>query len=82
MCSSDLAKRLDDARAEQRKAEGKLANAGFVERAPAEVVAEERERAERFGRDAADLEAQLARRHPPTRFVDPDPGHCYELSPR
>lgn len=30
----------------------------------------------------ADLEAQLARRHPPTRFVDPDPGHCYELSPR
>ena len=55
-----LAKRLDDARAEQRKAEGKLANAGFVERAPAEVVAEERERAERFGRDAVELEAQLA----------------------
>ena len=55
-----LAKRLDDARAEQRKAEGKLANAGFVERAPEEVVAEERERAERFARDAAELEAQLA----------------------
>jgi hypothetical protein len=30
----------------------------------------------------ADLGAQLARRHPPTRFVDPDPGHCYELAPR
>ena len=26
------------------------------------------------------LEAQLARRHPPTRFIAPDPGHCYQLS--
>ena len=55
-----LAKRLDEARAEVRKAEGKLGNAKFVERAPVEVVAEERERVERFTRDASDLEAQLA----------------------
>ena len=57
---SRLERRLAEARDEQKKAEGKLGNAKFVERAPAEVVAEERERAERFGRDAAELEAQLA----------------------
>ncbi len=55
-----LARRLDEARGEVAKAEGKLGNAKFVERAPAEVVAEERERAERFARDADELEAQLA----------------------
>ena len=55
-----LAKRRDEALAEQAKAQGKLANASFVERAPAEVVAEERERAERFAREAAELDAQLA----------------------
>jgi valyl-tRNA synthetase len=55
-----LARRLEEARAERAKADGKLANASFVERAPAEVVAEERERSERFGREAAELEAQLA----------------------
>ncbi|MFM9125020.1 MAG: valine--tRNA ligase [Actinomycetota bacterium] len=57
---SRLERRLAEARAEERKAAGKLGNAKFVERAPAEVVAEERERVERFGRDAAELEAQLA----------------------
>ena len=31
--------------------------------------------------DLQQLEAQLARRHPPTTFIDPDPGHCYELNP-
>jgi hypothetical protein len=25
-------------------------------------------------------QAQLAGRHPHTRFIDPDPGHCYQLS--
>ena len=54
-----LAKRLEEARAEAKKAESKLGNAKFVERAPEEVVAEERERVERFTRDAAELEAQL-----------------------
>ena len=38
------------------KAEAKLANAGFVERAPADVVAEERERATRLGREVEGLE--------------------------
>ena len=31
--------------------------------------------------DQSKLEAQLALRHPPTTFIDPDPGHCYELNP-
>ena len=28
----------------------------------------------------AEVEAQLSGRHPSTRFIDPDPGHCYQLS--
>ncbi len=55
-----LAKRRDEALAEVKKTEGKLANAKFVDRAPPEIVAEERDRAARFARDAAELEAQLA----------------------
>jgi valyl-tRNA synthetase len=55
-----LERRLAEARAEQRKAAGKLANAAFVDRAPAAVVVEERERAERFGREADGLESKLA----------------------
>jgi valyl-tRNA synthetase len=55
-----LERRLAEARAEQRKAAGKLANAAFVDRAPAAVVIEERERAERFGREADGLESKLA----------------------
>ncbi|WP_090202559.1 valine--tRNA ligase [Ectothiorhodospira magna] len=39
--------------------EGKLANAGFVERAPAEVVAKERERVAEMGTTLRELEAQL-----------------------
>jgi valyl-tRNA synthetase len=54
-----LEKRLDAARAELEKAERKLANERFVGRAPQAVVAEERERADRFRRELADLEAQL-----------------------
>ena len=42
------------------KVQAKLANAGFVDRAPAAVVAEERERAERLGREVEALEARLA----------------------
>lgn len=29
---------------------------------------------------SADVEAQLSGRHPSTHFIDPDPGHCYQLS--
>lgn len=55
-----LEKRLADAEAEQRKAEGKLGNERFVAKAPAEVVAEERERAARFGAEVGELREQLA----------------------
>jgi valyl-tRNA synthetase len=55
-----LRRRLADAEGELRKAEGKLANPRFVERAPNEVVAEERERVARFGREADELREQLA----------------------
>jgi valyl-tRNA synthetase len=46
---------------ELRKAQGKLGNASFVQNAPPEVVAQERERVAAFERDLANLEAQLAR---------------------
>ena len=54
-----LRKRLADAEAERAKAEQKLANPRFVERAPADVVQEERDRAARFGREADELRVQL-----------------------
>jgi valyl-tRNA synthetase len=43
-------------RHEIERAEGKLANAGFVEKAPAELVQQEREKLERFQRELAELE--------------------------
>ncbi|MEN9315435.1 MAG: valyl-tRNA synthase ValS [Pseudomonadota bacterium] len=46
---------------EVRKAEGKLGNASFVERAPAAVVAQERERLEAFASTRQRLQEQLAR---------------------
>ena len=55
-----LERRVAEARGELAKAQAKLANAGFVDRAPAAVVAEERERAERLGREVEGLEARLA----------------------
>jgi valyl-tRNA synthetase len=55
-----LRKRLADAEAERDKAEKKLANPRFVERAPDAVVSEERDRVARFGREADELRVQLA----------------------
>ena len=55
-----LERRLADARGDLAKAQAKLANAGFVDRAPAVVVAEERERAARLQREVEALEARLA----------------------
>ena len=55
-----LERRVAEARGELSKAQAKLANAGFVDRAPAAVVAEERERAERLDREVGGLEARLA----------------------
>jgi valyl-tRNA synthetase len=46
---------------EIRKAEGKLGNAGFVERAPASVVAQEKERLAGFGATLAKLREQYDR---------------------
>jgi valyl-tRNA synthetase len=46
---------------EIRKAEGKLANASFVERAPAAVVAQEKERLAGFGATLAKVREQLNR---------------------
>jgi len=51
--SGDTANRLGVNRSQ------KLANARFVERAPADVVQEERDRAARFGREAGELRVQL-----------------------
>jgi valyl-tRNA synthetase len=46
---------------EIRKAEGKLGNASFVERAPAAVVAQEKERLAGFGATLAKMREQLGR---------------------
>ncbi|WP_142809028.1 valine--tRNA ligase [Tepidiphilus olei] len=56
-----LAKEIARLQAEIAKAKKKLENPSFVERAPAEVVAQERERIERFSATLAQLEPQLAR---------------------
>jgi len=56
-----ISKEIARIRGEIGKAEGKLGNASFVERAPAAVVAQERERVAAFGATLARLEEQLAR---------------------
>ena len=50
-----LEARREELRAEVRRAEGKLGNEKFVDRAPAEVVAEEREKLERYRVELAEL---------------------------
>ncbi|MCW2950639.1 MAG: valS [Thermoleophilia bacterium] len=51
---------LKTARSEAKRAEGKLANTKFTDRAPTELVQEERDKVERFTREAVQLELVLA----------------------
>ena len=59
-----LAKEIARLEGEIRKAEGKLGNASFVERAPPAVVAQERERLANFGATLAKVREQFARLTP------------------
>ncbi|MDE2211555.1 MAG: valine--tRNA ligase [Betaproteobacteria bacterium] len=56
-----LEKQIARTREEETKCRAKLENAGFVERAPAAVVSQERERLARYSQTLSDLEGQLSR---------------------
>ena len=55
-----IRKKLEKLRLEITKANAKLGNASFVDHAPPQVVATERERVAQFEAAAANLERQLA----------------------
>jgi valyl-tRNA synthetase len=55
-----LRERLSAAEADLQRAEGKLANPGFRDKAPEDVVLAEKHKVERFEREAASLREQLA----------------------
>ena len=56
-----LAREVEKLQGEARKLEGKLANAAFLARAPAEIVEEQRERLAETEATSARLRAALAR---------------------
>jgi valyl-tRNA synthetase len=51
-----IAERAESLRGEIERARGKLANPGFVEKAPEELVQQERDKLARFERELAELE--------------------------
>jgi valyl-tRNA synthetase len=51
-----ITRHIDDLRAEIERAQSKLANRGFVDNAPDDVVQQEREKLERYERELAELE--------------------------
>jgi len=55
-----LRTRLEQTESDRQRAEGKLANPGFRDKAPEEVVRAEREKAERYEREADSIREQLA----------------------
>lgn len=55
-----LSKEIEKTRIEVKKCEGKLANPSFADRAPAEVVAQEKQRLEDWKSKLAQLEEMLA----------------------
>jgi valyl-tRNA synthetase len=58
---SRLEKQAGKVEADLSKAEAKLANPRFVDNAPAEIVAKERERETAFRRELAQIREQLGR---------------------
>ena len=58
---AELERRLAEAVAERDRARAKLANSGFTDRAPAELVEAERQKAERWAAEAEELEQRLQR---------------------
>ncbi len=56
-----IGKLRDKTRLELGRCQSKLDNSGFIDRAPAAVVEQERERLARFSHSLSELEAQLAR---------------------
>ena len=55
-----LGRELDKARGELARSENKLANDSFVERAPADIVAQERDRRDEWQRVIGELDEQIA----------------------
>jgi valyl-tRNA synthetase len=56
---AELERRLAEAVAERDRARAKLANAGFTDRAPAELVQAERDKAERWAAEVEELQRRL-----------------------
>jgi valyl-tRNA synthetase len=56
---AELERRLAEAVAERDRARAKLANRGFTERAPAELVQAERDKAERWAAEVEELRQRL-----------------------